>query len=87
MLQNWIVEVTKTLMPHGGGGRDECMTGGLGNRVKRTEVVTSDQRAACLVIKNSKTKQVKIDRAIILTSKLVNKDKIFNNIGCYKDVL
>ena len=74
-------------MPSGRAGRYEGMTCGARDWIKRPGIVTSDERLTCLIIKNSETKRVKIDRAIILCGEFANRDKIFNNVGCYKNIL
>ena len=63
------------------------MTTRFGNKIKRPGAVTSDKMAACLVIKNSKTVRIKINRAIIMCSKFLERDKIFNDVGCYERIV
>ncbi|KAI3746177.1 hypothetical protein L6452_08600 [Arctium lappa] len=67
--------MTESLMPSGRAVGYEGMTCGARDWIKRPETVTSDERSTCLIIKNSETKRVKVDRAIILSGKFANKAK------------
>ena len=83
MFQDLIAGVTESLMPSGGGGGDKGMTCGTCDGVERTGAITLNQRAAGLIIKNSKTIAIKINRTIIMSRKFANKNKVFDDVGGY----
>ena len=63
------------------------MTSGACDRIEKARAITVDERTINLVIKNSKTVRIKINRAIVVSSKSANIYEVFNNIECNKDIL
>lgn len=86
MLQDWICGMTEPFMPNGRRCGDEGMTIRASDMIKRPEAITTNERTMSLIIKNCKTIKIKINRAIVMSSKLANIYNIFNEIRCDKSI-
>jgi hypothetical protein len=80
-----MTEVTVPCIMSGGGGSES-----MGHRalesVKLSCTVTPKKLTPSKKVLHRETKRVKIDRTIIISSKLTNRDKIFNNARCNKNI-
>jgi hypothetical protein len=84
-----MTRVIEAMMPNimtGGGGIEST-----GRRVLESvnlpRIDTPKKLTLSKKVSHRETKRVKIDRAIIISSKLMNRDKIFNNARCNKNIM
>jgi hypothetical protein len=80
-----MTEATVPCIMSGGGGSES-----MGHRalesVKLLRTVTPKKLTLSKKVLHRETKMVKIDRTIIISSKLTNKDKIFHNAKCNENI-
>jgi hypothetical protein len=80
--------VTEATMPNimrGGGCGESTGVPGVGNN-KAPPYYCIKEVHAEKKVPHRKTKRIKIDGTIIISSELTNRDKIFNNAGCNKNI-
>ena len=63
--------MTKTMVPEVGGGGEVCLGRGR-DGVEAVRAIRAENHASGLQILDRKTKRVKFDSAIVVTSKLAN---------------
>jgi hypothetical protein len=83
-----MTEMTEATVPSimsGGGGSESTGRQAL-ESVKLLRTVTPKKLTPSKKVLHRETKRVKIDGAIIISSKLTNRDKIFNNARCNKNI-
>jgi hypothetical protein len=80
--------VTKATMPNivRGGGCGENTGRRVLERIKLPCTIASKKFTPRKQVPHRKTKRIKIDRAIIISSELTKRDKIFNNARCNKNI-
>jgi hypothetical protein len=79
---------TEAMVPcimSGGGGSESTGRRAL-ESVKLPRTVTLKKLTPSKKVLHRETKRVKIDRTIIISSKLTNRDKIFNNARCNDNI-
>jgi hypothetical protein len=83
-----VTGVTEATMPNivRGGGCGESMGRQVLERIKLPRTIASKKFMPRKKVPNRKTKRIKIDGAIIISSELTNSDKIFNNARCNKNI-
>nr|GFC18875.1 hypothetical protein [Tanacetum cinerariifolium] len=81
--------MSKALMPHGSTCREKSNMRScrLGNWIEIARTVTSKKDMTSQVILHRKTKGVKFNSTIIVSSELTKKNEIFNYIGGYKNIM
>jgi hypothetical protein len=81
--------VTEATMPNivRGGGCGESTARWVLERIKLPRTIASKKFTPRKKIPHKKTKRIKIDGAIIISSELTNRDKIFNNARCNKNIM
>jgi hypothetical protein len=80
--------VTEATVPSimSGGSRGESTGCRALERVKLPRTVAPKKLTSGKKVHHRKTKRVKIDGAIIISSRLMNRDKIFNYARCNKNI-
>jgi hypothetical protein len=80
--------VTEATMPNivRGGGCGESMGRRVLERIKLPRTIASKKFTPRKQIPHRKTKRIKIDGAIIISSELTNRDNFFNNARCNKNI-
>jgi hypothetical protein len=80
--------VTEATMPNivRGGGCGESTERRVLERIKLPHTIASKKFTPRKKAPYRKTKRIKIDGAIIISSELTNRDKIFNNARCNKNI-
>jgi hypothetical protein len=80
--------MTEATMPNivRGGGCGESMGRRVLERIKLPRTIASKKFTPRKKVPHGKTKRIKIDGAIIISSELTNGDKIFNNARCNKNI-
>jgi hypothetical protein len=83
-----VTGVTEAAMPNivRGSGCGESMGRRMLERIKLHRTIASKKLTPREKGPSQKNKRVKIDGAIIISSELTNKDKIFNNARCNKNI-
>jgi hypothetical protein len=83
-----MTRVTEATMPNivRGGGCGESTGCRVLERIKLPRTIASKKFKPRKKIPHRKTKRIKIDGAIIISSELTNRDKIFNNARCNKNI-
>jgi hypothetical protein len=83
-----ITGVTETMIPNivRGGGCGESMGCRVLKIIKLLFTIASKKLTPRKKVPHRKTKRVKIYRAIIISSELMNEHKIFNNARCNKNI-
>jgi hypothetical protein len=83
-----VTRVTETTMPNivRGGGCGESTGRRVLERIKLPRSIASKKFTPRKKVPHRKTKRIKIDGAIIISSELTNGDKIFNNARCNKNI-
>jgi hypothetical protein len=83
-----VTGMTEAMMPNimRGGGCGESMGRRVLVRIKLPRTIASKKFTPRKNVLHRKTKRIKIDGAIIISSELTNGDKIFNNAGCNKNI-
>nr|GEV25650.1 elongation factor Ts, mitochondrial [Tanacetum cinerariifolium] len=81
--------MSKALMPHESTCREKSnrISCRLGNWIEIVRTVTSKKDMTSQVILHRKTKGVKFNSTIIVSSELTKRNEIFNNIGGYKNIM
>jgi hypothetical protein len=69
-----------------GGGCGESTERRVLERIKLPRTIASKKFTPRKKVPYRKTKRIKIDGAIIISSELTNRDKIFNNARCNKNI-
>jgi hypothetical protein len=80
-----MTEVTMPSIMGGGGGSESTGCRAL-ESVKLPRTVTPKKLMLSKKVLHRETKRVKIDGAIIISSKLTNRDNIFNNARCNENI-
>jgi hypothetical protein len=80
-----MTEATVPCIMSGGGGSESTGRRAL-ESVKLPRTVTPKKFTLSKKVLHRETKRVKIDRTVIISSKLTNRDKIFNNARCNKNI-
>jgi hypothetical protein len=80
--------VTEAMMPNivRGGGCGESTGRRVLERIKLPRTIASKKFTLRKNVSHRKTKRIKIDGAIIVSSELANGDKIFYNARCNKNI-
>jgi hypothetical protein len=80
--------VTEVTMPNivRGGGCGESTGRRVLERIKLPRTIASKKFTPRKKVPHRKTKRIKIDGAIIVSTELTNRDKIFNNARCNKNI-
>jgi hypothetical protein len=80
--------VTEAMMPNivRVGGCGESTGRRVLERIKLPRTIASKKFTPRKKVPHRKTKRIKIDGAIIISSELTNRDKIFNNARCNKNI-
>jgi hypothetical protein len=83
-----VTGVTEATMPNivRGGGCGESTGHRVLKRIKLPRTIASKKFTPRKKVPHRKTKRIKIDGAIIISSELTNRDKIFNNARCNKNI-
>jgi hypothetical protein len=83
-----VTRVTEAMMPNivRGGGCGEIMGRRVLKRIKLPRTIASKKLTPRKKVLHRKTKRVKIDRAIIISSELADRDKILNNARCNENI-
>jgi hypothetical protein len=83
-----MTRVIEATMPNimRGGGCGESMGRRVLDRIKLPRTIASKKFTPRKKVPHRKTKRIKIDGAIIISSELTNRDKIFNNARCNKNI-
>jgi hypothetical protein len=83
-----VTGVTEATMPNivKGGGCGEITGRRVLERIKLPRTIASKKFTPRKKVPNRKTKRIKIDGAMIISSELTNEDKIFNNARCNKNI-
>jgi hypothetical protein len=69
-----------------GGGSGESTGCRVLERIKLPRTIASKKFTLRKKVLHKKTKRIKIDGAIIISSEVTNGDKIFNNARCNKNI-
>jgi hypothetical protein len=80
-----MTEATVPCIMSGGSG-SESMGRQVLESVKLSHTVTPKKFTPSKKVLHRETKRVKIDRTVIISSKLMNRDKIFNNARCNENI-
>jgi hypothetical protein len=83
-----VTRVTEMMMPNigRGGGCGERTGRRVLERIKLPRTIASKKFTPRKKVYHRKIKRIKIDGAIIISSELMNGDKIFNNARCNKNI-
>jgi hypothetical protein len=83
-----MTRVTEATMPNivRGGCCGESTERRVLERIKLPRTIASKKFTPRKKVPHRKTKRIKIDGAIIISSELTNRDKIFNNARCKKNI-
>jgi hypothetical protein len=83
-----VTRVTEAMMPNimRGGGCGESTGRRVLERIKLPHTIASKKFTPRKKVPHRKTKRIKIDGAIIVSSELTNGDKIFYNARCNKNI-
>jgi hypothetical protein len=80
-----MTEATVPCIMSGGGGSESTGHWAL-ESVKLPRTVTPKKLTPSKKVLHRETKRVKINRTVITSSKLMNRDKIFNNARCNENI-
>jgi hypothetical protein len=80
-----MTEATVPCIMSGGGGSETTRRQAL-ESVKLPRTVTPKKFTPSKKVLHRETKRVKIDRIVIISSKLTKRDKIFNNAWCNENI-
>jgi hypothetical protein len=81
-----MTEATVPCIMSGGGGSESMGRWAL-ESVKLPRIVTPKKLTPSKMVLHRETKRVKIDRIVIISSKLTNRDKIFNNVRYNENIM
>jgi ABC-type dipeptide/oligopeptide/nickel transport system ATPase component len=83
-----MIGVTEATMPTivRGGGCGESTVRQVLERIKHPHTIALKKFTPRKKVPDRKTKRIKTDGAIIISSELTNRDKIFNNARCNKKI-
>jgi len=86
--QNFMTGMTETPMPkRGGGDGGKGMSGRKVQGVERPRAIAPDDHSLRLQILHRTTSRVKFNRAIVVSSKLANRDKILNKFRRNENII